>query len=134
MADTLGTDLRLRFRDDGAVLAADGHDLETVSGTDNLAQALMLRLLVHTGELAGLSHPVYGSRIHDLIGAPLDRANLDLLRRYVRKALLADPRVAQVSRVDVSPRSDQPGTVGVEAVVKAVGGATVHVEVELDAG
>lgn len=135
MADILKTDLRLVFRPEGDVDLAGGRlDLETVSGVDNLRQALTLRLLVHRGELAGLGHPGYGSRIHDLIGEPLDRPNLDLLRRYVRKALLEDPRVAEVTRIEVVPRRDAPGTVAVEASVKAVSGASVDVEVELDAG
>jgi phage baseplate assembly protein W len=135
MADILKTDLRLVFRPEGdADLAGGVLDLETVSDADNLAQALTLRLLVHRGELAGLGHPGYGSRIHDLIGEPLDRPNLDLLRRYVRKALLGDPRVAEVTRVEVAPRPDAPGTVAVEASVKAISGASVNVEVELDAG
>ena len=88
-ADPLKKDLRLLFRPNGEVdLALSRYDLETVDGRDNLAQALKMRLLVGAGELGALGHPRYGSRILELIGEPLDRANLELLRRFVRKALM----------------------------------------------
>ena len=96
--DPFGTDLRLVFTRgrEGADLAIGLQDFETASGIDNLVQALTLRLLVDRGELDRLGHPRYGSRIRDLIGEPLDRPNLELLRRYVRQELLRDPRVAEV--------------------------------------
>src|SRR5690348_775751 len=100
MADPLKTDLRLLFSPSGEVdLAVGRDDLQTVDGRDNLAQALKMRLLVGAGELGALGHPRYGSRIQELIGEPLDRANLELLRRFVRKALQRDPRVEEVTRV-----------------------------------
>jgi phage baseplate assembly protein W len=134
-ADPLKKDLRLLFRPDGEVdLALGREDLETVDGRDNLAQALKMRLLVGAGELGALGHPRYGSRIQELIGEPLDPANLGLLRRFVRKALMRDPRVEEVTRVDVLPRKDAPGTVAVEAEVRPGAGGQVQVSVELDVG
>lgn len=125
------TDLRLAFRE-SADLAVSNGDLETVSGRDNLQQALMLRLVIHQGELAALAHPRYGSRLHELIGEPMDRANLDLLRRFVRKALKSDPRVSEVVSVTVHPRSDQPGALDVVAVVAPLSGAELEIAVALD--
>lgn len=135
MADLFKKDLRLAFRPTGDVdLATGPGGLQTVEGRDNLAQALTLRLLVGQGELAALGHPRYGSRIRELIGEPLDGPNLQLLRRLVRKALMRDPRVEDVTRVDVHPRPGQPGTVCVEAVVRPGSGDPVAVTVELDVG
>jgi phage baseplate assembly protein W len=112
-------DLRLVFREDGNVdLDLGGQDLELVSGVDNLVQALQMRLLVYRGELTRLAHPRYGSRVHELIGEPLDRPNLELLRRYVRAALLADPRVASIERLDIRPLAGEPGSVSVSATVR----------------
>jgi phage baseplate assembly protein W len=82
-------------------------------------QALTLRLLVDQGELEALGHPRYGSRIRELLGARLDRANLELMRRIVRQTLLDDPRVAEVVRVVVQSRSDAPGIVDVDAEVRS---------------
>lgn len=113
------TDLRLVFRDDGSVdLDLGGPDLELTSGVDNLIQALQMRLLVYRGELGRLAHPRYGSRVHELIGEPLDRANLELLRRYVRAALLEDPRVAAIERLDIRPLVAEPGSVSVSATIR----------------
>lgn len=133
-----GIDLRLRL-DGGAELDIGSGDLSVLSGVENLRQALTLRLLVQVGELTELSHPRYGSRVHELIGEPMDRLNLDLLRRYVKKALSQDPRVREVVSVTATPRRDVPGAVDVEALVapKGEGEAEplpLRVEVALDVG
>lgn len=132
--DPFGTDLRLVFArgSEGADLAVGLQDLETVSGVENLVQALTLRLLVDRGELDGLGHPRYGSRIRDLIGEPLDRANLELLRRYVRQELLRDPRVEEVLQVRVTPHEPTRNGVDVEARVRAVSGLETSLEVRID--
>lgn len=135
--DELGTDLRIIFSSDDpdratADLALDGGDLQRLSGIDNLAQALTLRLLVDTSEIAGLGHPRYGSDIRDLIGEPMDRANLELLCRLVRLALLREPRVKEVIRVRVVPRIDVAGAIDVEAAVRAITDEETTVRVSLD--
>ena len=84
------------------------------------------------GELAGLAHPRYGSRIRDLIGEPLDRANLELLRRYVRQELLRDPRVEEVLQVSVTPHDARRDGVDVLARVRAVTGQEASLEVHVD--
>lgn len=112
-------DVRLAFRDDGSVdLALAGRDLATAFGIDNLIQALKMRLLVSRGELARLAHPRYGSRVHELIGEPLDRQNLELLRRYVRQAILSDPRVAAIRSLEIRPLRGEPGAVDVLVMVE----------------
>jgi phage baseplate assembly protein W len=119
MSQRQHADLRLAFRDDGSVdLTLAGRDLDTVDGIDNLIQALEMRLLVSRGELARLSHPRYGSRVHELIGEPLDRPNLELLRRYVRRALLADPRVAAVRSLQIRLLGGESGAVDVLATIE----------------
>jgi phage baseplate assembly protein W len=131
----MGTDLRLVFSGDGrADIAWSEGDLELVHGLDNLAQALTLRLLVQRGELTQLAHPRFGSRIHELIGATLDRPNLDLLRRHVRQALLGDPRVAAVEALRVEAIAAHPGAVQITATVRARTGAITNVEVAVDLG
>ncbi|MBL8485078.1 MAG: DUF2634 domain-containing protein [Rhodocyclaceae bacterium] len=131
-SDPYGTDLRLVFGPGERVdLAPGSGDLDTVSGLDNLVQALTLCLLVDRGELSGLAHPRYGSRIRDLLGQTLDRANLELLRRYVRQALLQDVRVAEVLQVRVTPRLDAREAVDVAARVRAVAGGELNLQVTI---
>lgn len=131
--DPLKTDLQLEFPDDGEIdLAWSGGQASTVSGPQNLIQALTLRLLVHRSEIAGLGHPRYGSRVRELIGQPLTRPNLDLLRRHVRAALIEDPRVREVVALRVSPRVDTPGAVDVAATIRAITEDILDVSVALD--
>ena len=127
------TDLRLRFVNGTADIEVGTGEQGMVRGLDNLVQALTLRLLVDRGELSGLGHPRYGTRTRDLLGQTMDRANLELLRRYVRHALLDDPRVAEVTHVTVAPRSAELGAVEVTATVRAVNGDTATLQAVLNA-
>jgi phage baseplate assembly protein W len=133
MPDDLKTDLRLKYLSKLGIfdLDVDSGEIQRVSGKANLVQALTLRLLVETGEIAALAKPRFGTRIRDLIGAPLDRANLELMRRYVSQALLQDPRVAEITRLIIRPRERESGTVEVLAAVAAVNGEEAEIEVAL---
>lgn len=133
MPDPFGTDLRLSFGERGVDLAGGDSRSGATGGKDTLVQALTMRLLVDRGELAGLGHAGYGSRIRDLIGEPLDSANLELLRRHVRRALLEDPRVTEIVSLAVTP-GFAPGTVDIRATVRAVDEAEVPLAVVVDAG
>jgi phage baseplate assembly protein W len=135
--DALRTDLRLSFKDTGEVdldWTADAGGTRTVSGKDNLIQALTLRLMIYRGHLEPLGHVRYGSKVAELIGEPLDRQNLELLRRYVRQALKEDPRVEDVTHLSVTARPDLPGAVDVRANVLAVTGDVVELGLALDLG
>ena len=133
--EPLKTDLAVWFAPTGDVdLDLSAGDLQRVSGLDNLAQALTLRLLTTRGELEALAHPRYGSRIRELIGEPRDRPNRELLRRFVRKALMEERRVAEVIGVRVSNHLVDPAVLVVEAHVRAIGGESVEVEIAVDLG
>jgi phage baseplate assembly protein W len=77
-------------------------DLETLSGADNLIQALLLRFLTPAGELAILGHADYGSRLHELIGELNTETNRNRAKLYVLQALGAEPRVRKVLSVKVT--------------------------------
>ena len=70
-----------------------GMDLATLSGRENLAQALILRLLTPKGTLAPLGHDQYGSRVHLLIGLNKTEALRNLCRAYVLEVVAQEPRV-----------------------------------------
>jgi phage baseplate assembly protein W len=72
---------------------ARGIDLATLSGRENLAQALILRILTPMGALAPLGHPTYGSRLSRLIGHNKTEALRNLCRAYVLEAVAQEPRV-----------------------------------------
>ena len=110
-ARLFGTDLALRDGAGGADLTLLGQfrgngasgDIGLAVGNDNIVQALTMRLRVRVGELAPLGWPDFGSRLHELIGEPdLPRTRLKA-QVFARNAVEADPRVAQVLAVTVTP-------------------------------
>lgn len=75
-------------------------DIGVVHGLDNLHQAVFLRLLTPLGELAPLGHPEYGSRLHELIGDRNSETRRNLARLFILQALVREPRVEQVVKVE----------------------------------
>jgi len=78
------------FRQTNSELASD---VATVDGRENLAQALILRLLTPQGSLASLGHSNYGSRLHELVGQLKTNSIRNLCRAFVLEAVAQEPRV-----------------------------------------
>ena len=68
-------------------------DLQPVTGRENLAQALVLRLLTPRGALTALGHPDYGSRLGELIGERKTEALRGRCRAFVLECVAQEPRV-----------------------------------------
>jgi phage baseplate assembly protein W len=64
-----------------------------IDGRENLAQALMLRLLTPRGVLMALGHAQYGSRLHELIGRNKTEALRNLCRAFILEVVAQEPRV-----------------------------------------
>lgn len=102
-------------------------DLGTITGKDNLAQAIILRLLTPRGELSALAHPEYGSRLHELVGERNTETTRNLVRLHILEALRNEPRIEEVTEIEVTPhpapRSDERGRhlVLVRLTVKPIG-------------
>ena len=94
-------------------------------GLENLAQAVILRLLTPCGELADLGHPEYGSRVHELIGQENNTTKRNLLKLFILEALKFEPRVEKVAELKVEPSPGARSTVDVLLRVKPVGAATL---------
>jgi phage baseplate assembly protein W len=73
--------------------ALEATDLVTIAGRENLAQALMLRLLTPRGALAALGHASYGSRLHELIGRNKVDPLRNLCRAFILEVVAQEPRV-----------------------------------------
>ena len=73
--------------------ASEVADLAVVSGRENLAQALILRLLTPRGSLSALGHAEYGSQLHTLIGRGKTEELRKLCRAYVLEVVAQEPRV-----------------------------------------
>lgn len=78
-------------------------DLGRVGGRANLEQAILMRLLTPRGELAGLGHPEYGSRLHEMVGSENTPTARNRIKLYVLECLQAEPRIEEVLDVTVQP-------------------------------
>lgn len=129
-----GTDLRLlqnlerqkSSRDPGSDLSVARRpqtgqdDLGTVTGADNLVQALLLRFLTPVGELAALGHPGYGSRLVELIGELNNETNRNRAKLFVLQALAQEPRVRQVISVRVTQNRKDPTEMDIAVSLLAI--------------
>lgn len=95
--------LRQRLPGSGALEAID---LVTIDGRENLAQALMLRLLTPRGALTALGHAQYGSRLHELIGHNKTEALRNLCRAFILEVVAQEPRVEDQA-VEITFRPDE---------------------------
>jgi phage baseplate assembly protein W len=95
-------------------------DLDTWAGNENLAQALLLRLLTWRGELAPLGHPAYGSRLHELIGELNTQTVRNRAKMYVLQALADEPRVRRVVSVSVTPSRVVREQIDIDLVLEAI--------------
>ena len=102
----------------GLRLSGPVQDLGTVTGRENLAQALTLRLLTAQGALEPLGHPDFGSRLVSLIGGSNNQATRNLARLYVIEAVRQEHRVQALTALSVVPVPAQPDTLQVALTVK----------------
>jgi phage baseplate assembly protein W len=126
----LGRDLRLDYALGGGFFedadlaelersARGGRDLAVAAGVDNLEQAIADRLKTRKGELAGLGHPDYGSRHHELIGEPNVDRTRNLIKLYILQALRDEPRIAEVLSAAVRAEHRPPrGSVRIDLVLR----------------
>lgn len=110
-------------------------DLDSITGRENVGQALILRLLTPKGALADLGHPEYGSRLGELIGQGKTEALRGLCRAYLLTAIREEPRVSDKPlAITFDPAREQPWDFVVEIVVVPVDGGdpvTLGLEVGL---
>lgn len=99
-----GTDLLLASRAGGYDLVPDYQgDMALTQSTDNISQALTLRILVRRGDLARLGWPDFGSRVHELIGEPNNLRTRTRLMAFARNAIERDPRVVEITNIKAEP-------------------------------
>jgi phage baseplate assembly protein W len=114
---TVGTDRR-RVPNRPGLLT----DVGVASGTDNLGQAVIMRLLTPRGEISDLAHPEYGSRLHELIGRQNTETTRNLVRLFILESLQGEPRIEEIFEVGVEPAPGRRDTVRVLLRVQPVGG------------
>jgi hypothetical protein len=105
-------------------LTATNGDFTLATGLPNLRHALERRIITDQSEL--LFHLDYGCLIRRLLGTASGPIAGLLAGQYVKAALLADSRVRDVDRVDVSIVGD---SITVEAQITPITGRRVDLEV-----
>jgi len=93
----LGKDIFYNVKNDLQVNSKN--DLQAVNFYDNLSQAISNRLKTEIGELS--LHPLYGSRLPELLGTNADELTLTTAKMHVREALLQEPRIQSI--VSITP-------------------------------
>jgi phage baseplate assembly protein W len=99
-------------------------DFTVRDGKENLAQAVILRLLTPRGELSALGHADYGARVHELIGRENTDTTRNQLKLFIIEALKQEPRIDKVLELKVQTSPGTRSTVDVWLQVKAVAFAT----------
>lgn len=108
-------------------------DAATIAGRENLAQALILRLLTPAGSLAALGHGAYGSQLHRLIGRRKTPELRNLCRAYVLEAVAQEPRVVPPAvALTFEPDAETSASFVFTLAVQPVGGsATVGLSLQV---
>jgi phage baseplate assembly protein W len=103
--------------------ALEVSDLRTMSERQNLAQALMLRMLTPRGSLAALGHSSYGSRLHELIGEHKTPATRNLCRAFILEVVAQEPRVEnQAVEITFHPKEETSSSFVFTLAVKPLTG------------
>ncbi len=100
-SDPFFTDIQL----EGGRIAVSGGDMVLTSGDSNLLQALRHRVSVERKEL--MFWPDYGCYARTVLGRGASNGSGQLAAFYVRSALLEDPRVKSVEKIEATIVGDQ---------------------------
>ncbi|MBD3405041.1 MAG: DUF2634 domain-containing protein [Candidatus Lokiarchaeota archaeon] len=95
-----GTDLNVEYDESSADINNESSDMATVTGLENLYQAVQNRLLTPIGTLP--LHPNYGSRLSTLIGEGNNPLIETAVKMMVVEALQPEDRIAYIRNIDVS--------------------------------
>ncbi len=90
---SLGTDIKVDLNF-GDLVFGVSNDFEFIEETDNLNQAIYLRLLTPKGHF--IKHPEYGSELYTLQGEPHDDETLSKAVLYTYDALSYEPRIQDI--------------------------------------
>jgi len=97
-------------------------DLQTVTGRDNMVQAIRNRLGTRVGELDELGHPDYGSYLDMIVGEPNIPDTHRIIEALVRDCLNQDPRIESILdvRVGASDEDKRLGRVMINVDIRII--------------
>jgi phage baseplate assembly protein W len=115
ITDALKTDISLM----GDMQVTASGDLMTVSGLNNLQQALFHRLITSPGAL--VHRPTYGVGILQYQNAPTSFSSQQAIAEAIKDQFEQDPRVQAVVGVSITSEDETPETVTINVTLTPVG-------------
>ena len=110
-----GTDLAFTYDGVASDINSGTSDIATITGMDNLYQAIQHRLLTPMGSLK--LHPTYGSRLKTLLGKGSNQVVEMLVKMMISESLQYEERIALVQNVSAKfSRTSQTMYVDVEII------------------
>lgn len=98
--DTYGKDIALSTTGQISFIGNDSSDILSVIGRANVAQAIRNRLMTSYGQLS--TQPTYGNKGYVFLGSKYSPNILSTMRTMIVQTLLQDPRVVNISSINVS--------------------------------
>lgn len=74
-------------------------DMELRSGFENAKQSILNQILTEKGTYPSIDSD-YGSEIYEVLGEDYESATVEALQIYIQNALLENPRVKEISRIE----------------------------------
>lgn len=99
-------------------------DLTTLTGVENLEQALLLRMLTPKGALAHLGHPQYGCRLEELVGEINTERTRNRAKMFALECLAQEPRVLKILSLEVRASRTDRSRIDIDATLKVIEQAT----------
>ena len=85
------------YSSNGGVTASG--DMELVNGLANARQSIYNQILTEKGTYPSID-PDYGSEIYETLGEDFEDATVEALKDYIKNALLENPRVKEITRIE----------------------------------
>ena len=104
-------------------------DIELVEGLSNAKQNIHNQLLTEKGFYSSIDEE-YGSEIYEVLGEDLEEQNIEALKIHIQNALLENPRVLEINRID--PYITINGKVNFIIEVGLVNGTNDEILIELE--
>lgn len=74
-------------------------DMELVNGLANARQSIYNQILTEKGTYPSIDSE-YGSEIYEALGEDFEDATVEALQVYIKNALLENPRVKEITRIE----------------------------------
>ena len=85
------------YSSNGGVTASG--DMELVNGLANARQSIYNQILTEKGTYPSIDSE-YGSEIYEALGEDFEDATVEALQVYIKNALLENPRVKEIARIE----------------------------------